>query len=99
VPARIDPEVLERPSGAARLERIEPDGLGIQHGEVDELTLGVFRRDPEDRPPCRQPRLGVAPVSLRGTRDLGQALRIAGLCSTNSKLGMIQTFLLGDKLT
>src|SRR5262245_12313208 len=86
VPARIDPEVLERPALAPRLQRIERDQLALPRPEIDELPFRVLRRDAQDRRPRRQPRFRVTPVRFRRARDLGQALRVAGQRASDSKL-------------
>ena len=94
VPARVDPEVLERPAISPLLQRIEPDHLVTELADVDELAFNVLRPDPENRLPGEQPRFRVAPVSLRGSRDLGQALRVARQRPSDSKLEIAQRLLL-----
>src|SRR5882672_10019813 len=86
MPARLDPEVLERPLLAAWLQRIEPDRRLTYRSDVDELVTEIVRRDREGRRPGGEPRFRVAPVRLRGARNFGETLGVGGDARSDSQL-------------
>src|SRR6202008_3207624 len=66
------------------------DHLALEHAEVDHLALDVLRLDPENRLPGGEPRFGIAPVALRGARNLGEAVRVIGKGAADPKLEIAQ---------